>query len=116
MRDGPPRTARRDSVIGQSVFDIGFDGFGRPLVMLTSRHQVTPVHTVLLESLRPVVVGFCRTCFEGHMGAEHRASRKARSCDLMVAYLSAVNRDRAMRTRLEDELQRVHDLEDLLVS
>lgn len=116
MRDRPLGTVRRHSVIGQSVLDIGFDAFGRPLVVLACRDHGAPAHNVLLESLRPVVMGFCLTCFEGHMGAEHRAARKARCCDLMVGYLSAVNRDRAMRNRLEQELQRVHDLEDLLVS
>ncbi len=98
------------------MLDVGFDTYGRPLVTLVGADPEYPRHEVLLESLRPTVEGFCITCFEARLSERTCAARKARSCDPMVAYLSRINRERTLRNHLLAELERVQQLETLLVS
>ena len=107
-RTNLPRTPR------SSVVDIGFDEYTRPRVTLRSGSGPDDTHAVILESIRPTVTGFCVTCFERRLRDSSCAARKARSCDVMVAYLSHINRDRSMRVELERELGRVRDLERVL--
>ena len=79
------------------------DRAGRPHITL-GRGEVGPTHDVILEETRPVVQGFCQTCFDAH--PSENPGRKARNCSLMVAYLSMVNRDRVMRDELLAEVER----------
>lgn len=81
---------------------VHIDHVGRPRIYL-GHGDDGPVHCVVLESVQPIVEGFCETCFGDH-GETGIAGRKARSCAVMVQYLSLVNRDRPARTRLIAEI------------
>lgn len=115
-RRGTTAAMHESSVLRHSVLDVGFDEYNRPLVTLAAADSEALRHEVLLESLRPTVIGFCITCFEAQLQVGACAARKARSCGPMVAYLSQLNRDRKLRSRLFGELERVRQLETLLVS
>jgi hypothetical protein len=62
-----------------------------------------PTHRVILESVEPVARGFCETCFEDWEDPDV-GGRKARSCEVMVRYLSVINRDRRARAELSAEV------------
>lgn len=98
----------------QRVLDLGFDDYGRPIIVLAGPGGTT--HAIMLESLEPTVAGFCMTCFDEHRDQRHCAARKARACARMVDYLSTLNRDRQLRRRLFAEFERLAGLQTLLVS
>ena len=74
-----------------------------------------PDHRIIIEAVRPTVRGICASCYDDWRGSQI-AERKARSCSLMVAYLSEVNRDRRMAAELQhavDELRhRAHSADE----
>jgi hypothetical protein len=63
-----------------------------------------PNHRVILESVEPIVRGFCETCFEEWFDTP-AAGRKARACEVMVRFLADLNRDRKARTELIGEVE-----------
>jgi len=82
---------------------VHIDRRGRPRLYLAASLDA-PDHRVILESVEPIVRGFCETCFEDWSDSP-AAGRKARSCDVMVRFLAGLNRDRASRARLADEVE-----------
>ena len=81
---------------------VHLDAGNRPSVVLAAAFDA-PDHHILLEELRPVVRGFCTTCFQDWEG-NSAAARKARACAVMVAYLGWVNRDRRMAVDLRSQV------------
>ena len=82
---------------------VRIDQRGRPRLWLAASLDA-PNHRVILESTDPTVRGFCETCFE-EWDDPAAAARKARSCEVMVRYLSDLNRDRKRRSVLHVEVE-----------
>lgn len=85
----------------------------QPTVHLDAQHRAHvyleagsggPDHDVLIESMRPIVEGFCLTCFDDWR-ATAVASRKARACQVMAGYLGTVNRDRRLAADLRAHVE-----------
>ena len=83
---------------------VSVDHRGLPLIRLAANHNA-PDHTVVLEELSPIIRGYCATCRE-NWPSSRVAERKARSCGVMVRYLSYLNRDRVAAEAIRTEARR----------
>ena len=81
---------------------VRLDRRGRPCIRLLAGDS-EPTHEVILEQLRPFAQGFCMTCFDA-WDSSNAAGRKARSCSIMVRYLSELNRDRSLASELHSQV------------
>ncbi len=83
---------------------VSVDHCGLPVIRLAANHNA-PDHTVVFEELYPVLRGYCATCRE-NWPSSRVAERKARSCGVMVRYLSYLNRDRVAAEAIRNEARR----------
>ncbi len=97
------RSGSLEGVVPVATGSVRIDRRGRPRLYLASSIDA-PDHWVILESTEPTVLGFCETCFEEQDDLP-AAARKARNCDVMVRYLSELNRDRRRRAILQREVE-----------
>lgn len=81
---------------------VSLDAHGRPFLRLAASPN-SPDHRVVIEEVQPVVSGYCATCRDRWRGSD-AAERKARACDVMVAYFSLVNRSRPDADRLRSDV------------
>lgn len=81
---------------------VHIDRRGRPRLYLAVSMDA-PTHRVILESVEPIVRGFCETCFDDWADSP-AAGRKARACEVMVRFLADLNRDRRSRNELVTEV------------
>ena len=77
------------------------DRSDRPRVTLAANGME---HDVVFVQVEPTVFGWCATC-AGQFSDPRVADRKAGSCELMVQYLSEINRSRRLRLALIGEIQ-----------